>query len=379
MAYALSTIWYERNRFLPAILAVAFSAILITVQGGLTIGLLSMMSSPVDRSEADVWVGYPGMQSVDVSEPIPQRWNYRLASDPGVDIVEEYVIGFSIWRRLSDDENKPPIQEICTVVGSELSPNSIGAVQYLRDNPHLLEMLNEPFTIIVDESELKRLGITKMGDKAEVLGRRVRVVGTVKGYKSLAGPYIFCSIDTAKQFLKYRNDQVTYFLGRCKTGVYPHDVKDRMGRYRQLSTLTSEEFSQRSRIHWLTTTKAGLAVGFTSLLGLLVGAVVTSQTLFAATVASQRELATMRAMGIPTWRLQFTVVSQAMWVGVLGIVVAIPLTIILAAIAGQLGTQVILHPLIISIAVIVTLLMAVGSGLAALRSFQGVDPAHNIR
>ena len=28
---------------------------------------------------------------------------------------------------------------------------------------------------------------------------------------------------------------------------------------------------------------------------------------------------------------------------------------------------------------VLTLLMALGSGLAALRSFQGVDPAHNIR
>jgi putative ABC transport system permease protein len=27
----------------------------------------------------------------------------------------------------------------------------------------------------------------------------------------------------------------------------------------------------------------------------------------------------------------------------------------------------------------ITMLMALGAGLAALRSFQGVDPAHNIR
>jgi putative ABC transport system permease protein len=378
MPYALSTIWFERSRFLPAILAVAFSAILITVQGGLMIGLLSMMSAPVDKSEADIWVGYPGMASVDVSMAIPERWSDRLAADPDIESVEEYCIGFSVWQRMPQS-GQPPIQEICTVVGSKLSTNSIGAVKYLRDHPELLDALNEPFTVVVDESELGRLGVKQMGDKGEVLGRRVRVVGTVQGYKSLAGPYIFCSIETAKQFLIYKPYQVTYFLGRCRPGAKPSDVQQRMSRYDKLTTLTADEFSLRSRLHWLTTTKAGLAIGFTSMLGLLVGAVVTSQTLFAATIASQRELATMRAMGIPSWRLKLTVVAQAMWVGLLGIFVAVPITLILARIAAALGTQVVLHPVVITIAVTITLLMAVGSGLAALRSFQGVDPAHNIR
>ena len=187
MPYALSTIWFERSRFLPAILAVAFSAILITVQGGLMIGLLSMMSAPVDKSEADIWVGYPGMASVDVSMAIPERWSDRLAADPDIESVEEYCIGFSVWQRMPQS-GQPPIQEICTVVGSKLSTNSIGAVKYLRDHPELLDALNEPFTVVVDESELGRLGVKQMGDKGEVLGRRVRVVGTVQGYKSLAGP-----------------------------------------------------------------------------------------------------------------------------------------------------------------------------------------------
>ena len=71
-------------------------------------------------------------------------------------------------------------------------------------------------------------------------------------------------------------------------------------------------------MHWLITTKAGIAVGFTALLGLLVGAVVTSQTLYAATAASQREFATLRAMGIPKWRLKLNVLVQSFWVGLFG-------------------------------------------------------------
>jgi putative ABC transport system permease protein len=156
-------------------------------------------------------------------------------------------------------------------------------------------------------------------------------------------------------------------------------VVRRMSGYSRLTALTADEFSARSRIHWLVTTKAGIAVGFTALLGLLVGAVVTSQTLYAATAASHREYATLRAMGIPKWRLKLSVLVQSCWVGLFGLIVAAPVTLLLAEGANSMGTTVRLHPLIVLIAIAVTMTMAVGSGLAALRSFQNVDPAHNIR
>lgn len=378
MAYSLTTIWYERNRFFPAVLAVAFSALLITVQGGLMIGLLAMMSVPVDSSRADLWVGYPGTPSVELGMPVPERWVNRVAADPDIAYTESYVIGFSLWTRPTQ-EGKPPVTEVCTVIGSKMDKNSLGAIQDLRDQPALMAALSEPFTVAVDESELKRLGIKGVGEKADVIGRRVRVVGTVKGYKSLAGPYVFCSLDTARALVRARSDEVMYTLGKCKPGVDPATSKAKLARYSTMSAFTSEEFSTRSRIHWLTTTKAGVAIGFTALLGLFVGAVVTSQTLYAATIASQREYATMRAMGIPRWRLQLTVLTQAFWVGTLGILVAIPVTYLMREGANALGTQVILHPYVLIIAGSVTMVMAIISGLAALRSFQGVDPAHNIR
>src|SRR5205814_8094454 len=57
---------------------------------------------------------------------------------------------------------------------------------------------------------------------------------------------------------------------------------------------------------------------------LLVGAVVTSQTLYAATAASMKEYAVLRAMGIPRWRMALTVLAQSFWVGVAGVALAIP-------------------------------------------------------
>jgi putative ABC transport system permease protein len=146
-----------------------------------------------------------------------------------------------------------------------------------------------------------------------------------------------------------------------------------------MTAMTKEEFSFRSRLHWMTTTKAGLALAFTALLGLLVGAVVTSQTLYAATAASQREFATLRAMGIPRWRLKLSVIAQSFWVGLGGLLVAAPVTLIMASAANAMGTQVSLHPWIVIPAGLITMAMALGSGLLALRSLQQTDPVYNIR
>lgn len=43
MLYSLITIWRERNRFLPGILAVSFSAVLIAVQCSLLLGMFSIV------------------------------------------------------------------------------------------------------------------------------------------------------------------------------------------------------------------------------------------------------------------------------------------------------------------------------------------------
>jgi putative ABC transport system permease protein len=378
VSYSLTTIWYERQRFLPAILAVAFSAVLVAVQAGLVIGLLSMMSVPVDKATADVWVGYPGVRSVDLGRPIPERWVVRVAAHPEVERAESVIIGFSLWTRPGASPGTT-ISEVCTVVGSRLDPDSLAAVEAVRENPDFLAQLSVFGAVVVDEAELGRLGIRGVGDDADVLGYRVRVVGLVKGYKSLGGPYVFCSLDTARALMRYQPDEVTYLVARTRTPEEAWQVARRMGGYAQLTALTADEFSTHSRMHWLLTTKAGIAMGFTAMLGLLVGAVVTSQTLYAATAASQREFATLRAMGIPRWRLKLSVLAQSFWVGLFGIIAAVPVTLLLAEGANSIGTSVRLHPVILVAAAAVTMSMALGSGLAALRSFQRVDPAHNIR
>src|SRR5437764_12476917 len=103
MNFALTTIWQERQRFLPAVMGVAFSALLIALQGGLLLGLLTLMSTPVDHASADLWVGHPEVRSVDLGRPIPEAWQDRLAMQPEVRRVDPCVEGFASCMRPHDN------------------------------------------------------------------------------------------------------------------------------------------------------------------------------------------------------------------------------------------------------------------------------------
>src|SRR5262249_13377012 len=157
----------ERQRFLPGILAVAFSAVLIALQCGLLLGMFSFASLPVDHTRADIWLGSPDLLSVDLGRPVPQRYLSRLAGQPGVERCETYLQGFTYWAKPGGG------QEMCMVIGSRLEDDSLGAVRELT--PEQRALLTEPDTVVVDAADLGRLGIRGIDDRAEISGRRVRV------------------------------------------------------------------------------------------------------------------------------------------------------------------------------------------------------------
>lgn len=383
MSYALRTLWYERLRFLPGVLAVAFSAVLIALQCGLLLGLFSISSLPVDETRADVWVSHPNVPSVDLGRPIPADWESYL-NLPGVERTEVYVQGFAYWSKPNGGS------ELCLVIGSRLGDDALGAVNKLT--PELRARLSEPGAIVVDDSEYERLGIQKVGDTGEINGKRVRVVGTVTGYKSLAGPYIFCSLETARPLIRMNEYQATFLLAKCTSPQASQAVVEHLnaqfGRWKaegadrdkqKLQAYTAAGFSFSSQWHWLTKTKAGIAMGCAAALGLLVGAVVTSQTLYAATLSQIREYAVLRALGIPRWRMALQVLEQSFWVGLVGVLLSLPASYGLAELATVLGAKVKLLPELMGGAVAICLLMAMVSGLAALRSLRQVDPEMLLR
>jgi putative ABC transport system permease protein len=339
----------------------------------LLLGLFSITSIPIDHTRADVWIGSPEVLSVDLGRRIPEGYIGRLSGMDEVEPPEVFIEAFAQWTKPSGGS------ELCIILGSRLDDDAMGWVRELT--PDLRDKLSEPNAIVIDETEFARLGIAQVGDTAEINnGHKVRVVGTVRGLKSLAGPYVFCSISTARRLLNFAPDQTVYLLVRCRDKRDAGAVVEQLKGYDDMSVFTAEEFSLHSRLHWLLKTKAGGALGYAALLGLMVGAVVTYQTLKSATAASMREYATLLALGIPRWRLAMTVVSQSFWVGVAGVILSLPTAYALAATIDHLGGIPVRLPWQLLLAAsVITMLMAVVSGLVALLALRKIEPVTLLR
>jgi len=376
--YALLMLWREQSRFLPAVLAVGFSILLTILQFGVLMGTISFASVPIDCCRADLFIASRDVLSIDLGHPIPYDWVGRLMLDPEITVIEPYMYGFDYYHK------KGGGAIVCVIIGTRMETESLGPVVGLT--PELRDRLAEPMTIVVDESELGRLALTKgVGEMAEISGQRVRVVGLVSGYKSIGGPFVFCSMHTARavqSMFRVPNNasKVSYLVAGCRNPEKAAETAVRLHKeYPGMEVFTREQFASRTQNYWLRETKAGLALVFTSSLGLLVGLVVTSQTLYAATVASMREYALLRAVGIPRYRIGSLILAQAGAVGVVGIAVGLPLSLALSVLIDHIGGRVLLPASLLGGSIGVTMIMVGISGLFALRSLKLFEPMTLLR
>ncbi len=374
MRYALLTIWFDWRRYLMGVLAVAFSNVLIILQFGIMIGLISMVSRPVDMACADIWVASPNTPSCDLGLPIARHWINRLEQEPAVSATDEFIQTFMFWTSQAEGNI------LCVILGCNLHENTLGPGRQLTREQRLL--LSEVGTVLLDHKDRARLGIERVGQIGEIAGRRVRVVGFLADLGSMTGPYVICSLQTARQMLGvvgYDPHTTTYLLATCQDPGQVAGVLSRLRRFPHISAYAAEDFSRKSRWYWLVTSRSGIAVGFMSALGLLVGAVVTSQSLYSAIVVTRKELALLRALGAGRGRVRMFVIQQALVVGIAGVGVGMPLAMGLSVLARTLGTRALVPSWLVAAAALVTLAMALLAGLAALRSLKHTEPEQLLR
>ncbi len=98
-SYSLATLWYERQRYLPGVLAVAFSALLIALQCGLLLGLFSITSIPIDHTLRMCGWARPRCCRSIWAGPSPRaRWRAWACSRKS-NAARPYLQGFAFWAK----------------------------------------------------------------------------------------------------------------------------------------------------------------------------------------------------------------------------------------------------------------------------------------
>ncbi|HTE41515.1 MAG TPA: ABC transporter permease [Steroidobacteraceae bacterium] len=361
----------DQVRLVIAVVGVAFAVLLMTLQMGLLIGFATTSSSLIDRAKADLWIAPRGAKDVDQAGQIPERQKFLALGTQGVTSVESLIVRFAVWKRPDGGA------ESVIIVGIDPSAGVLQPWNFVAGTPATIGLPE----IVIDKLYSRKLGVTQIGQTVEIMGRRARVVGFTSGIRTFTqSPYVFTSLSTARTLSGVPDEWTTYFLVRAERGANLSRIRTAL----QLAlpstdVWTSKGFSWQTRVYWLLTTGAGSALLLAAVLGLVVGLVIVSQTLYSATVERQEEYATIRAMGASDRYLKSIILQQALVSGALGYILGTAAALMIAWIAqGGSAALLLSYQLILALGV-VTLTMCVAASLLSIRKVLSVDAASVFR
>ncbi len=372
VALARKTLFREWRRFLPSILTVSFAGLLLFVQAALILGIFGSSAIYVTASSGDIWVGYPGTQSVNLGRPINRDVEMLLHMNPAVSLVEPFLWVDADWRT-------PGVGGVAvSVIG--VYPNARGMVFDHILSPAVRQDLQEPGSIVVDQADLGQLGIHG-GDYARINGHRVHIIAIISGLRALGGVNVISSLDTAHS-LDPHAGFVTYYVAKLVDPDQAPAVAALLNgnpAFGPYQVWTAPDFALRSQMFWMFDTGAGVAVVFLAGIVVLVGAVIASQTLTAVVISSASEYATLNALGVGIPSLRWVVIEQAAWIGGLGLIGGGLLSAILLVLAHGQAVPVSMTPSAGLICCGLVLALALISGLISMRGLLRADPASLLR
>ncbi|MBF2001516.1 MAG: ABC transporter permease [Synechococcales cyanobacterium C42_A2020_086] len=394
-------------RFLVAQAGIMFAVSLVTIQTGVLSGFIRSVGVLIDQSNADIWIAHRDMVQLELTLPMPAGNLDRVRQVEGVERAEPLLMGGGTWRSPSGEIN------LVRVFGFEPTGQLFSSFRMTQGS---LGNLQDPYTVMVDESVMGGLGIQQVGDTATLGSLSLRVVGLSEGAQSIASsPYLFTSIENAKAFatagltanLNCRleagqflctnvyerspdanpatsrpspltaTDGISYILVRAQPGQDLDTLKQRLeAALPETQAYTQTEMANRTRNYWVRRTGIGFILGLGATVGVIVGVVIVGQILYSSVSDHMKEFATLKAMGVSDRVVYGIIIRQALWMGVLGYLPSLALCLALGAWTFQTqGIMILITPLTATGILGLTIFMCVGSAIFAIQKITRVDPA----
>src|SRR5215207_9015609 len=365
---AFRNLFHDRLRFVATVIGIVFSIVLVTVQMGLYLGFGQMVTTMIDHASADLWIMPKGTKCFEDPSLLDTRQRSRALAVQGVAEAIPVVIGFADWR--TPNGSSTPV----FVVGSDLRSGGLQPWNLVEGR---LESLSTPNSVAVDKTYFDRLGISGLGARAEIRQQGVRVAAVTEGIRSFTTtPYVFMDVDRARSYTGVPSSKATYFLIRIDPGSDVGTVrKNLQATLGDVEVLTPNEFRERSRSFWLFGTGAGAALFAGALLGVIVGTVIVAQTLYSSTKDHINEFATLRAIGSSRRYIYKVIIWQAVLSAVIGFSLAALAGDAVVRLTAGTALPIVITPELMAGLFLLTLVMCVGSSIAAIVQVTRIEPA----
>ena len=388
MSLALATLIYEWRRYMAAVVALAFSGLLVLAQVGMFMGIGKAFTAQIDRARAEVMVLGPGAKAIfntGGASGLPRRMIPLVYSHP--EVVQVAPLEGSGGRFMNIVPTDPltgktPTNRKVEFVDVNIIDAIPGYVTVPTDySNELIETLRQPYAVAVDQTALKRLGV-RLGDKALYNGNTITIAAVTTGYPNMMQATLVMSRDTLR------------LMGEARTGprVGPLMVKiadpsraeivaaqlNKIGKG-QFRAWTRQELAEANASAMFEEQFIGIMLGFSAVLGILIGVAITWQTLRGAIMANIKEFASLRALGVSMGSLRRIVIELSFWVGVAGVFASGLLTWGVSILAQAGGLPMAFPPTLIVIVTLFLLSIAIASGFLSLGVLKQSQPADLLR
>jgi putative ABC transport system permease protein len=366
---ALKIMLYDKVRSFITLLGVIFAVSLTFAQIGIYIGLMETSSVVIDNTPGDIWVTSRNCKNFDFSQPIPEYLYYQVLGTKGIQWAENVIITWGIIKQ------KEGGTEQVEIVG--YNPDTgIGGPWNMKAGDRRA-VKNGNF-VIVDESAMRRLGNTSIGDYREVLWRRLQVVGISRGVKSFTtAPIIFTSYRQAQRLVNWIGpDNTVFVIGKVLPGWPVNTVIQSLKKKLNWVDIYSKKaFSTKTRLYWTIETGVGFSFLLTILISFFIGTLIVGQTIYNSTVEHIREFGTLKALGANNCDIYQIIFTQAIVNALIGYLLSLGITIASVRIYEALGIAIVVRTWVNVLVLIFTFIMCLLSAFVSIRKIKKIDPA----
>lgn len=370
-------LWHKPLRLLVAVAGIAFAVLLILMQLGFRSALFESTLRFHERFRYDIALF--STESVFIVRPasFTIRRLYEALGSPDVESVSPIYIAPAVWKNPWTHDSRS-----INAVGVDPTLDLLATPGFAEN----VAKLAGQDVVIFDRAsrpEFGPVGKEWAPDRpvqTEVNDRDVTVVGLFEIGPSFGiDGTVITSVDNWLRLFPQRpRNQIQLGLVTLKPGADPDVARDRLRRDipSDVLVMTKAEFSAREKAYWNGATPIGYVFAFGAIMGLVVGAIIVYQILFADVSEHLREYATLRAIGYRNRFVSGIVLQQAVILAVLGFLPGLAASWALYAQAAK-ATRLPLHMTLdrgITVFVL-TLAMCALSGLLALRKVRRLDPA----
>ena len=319
---ALKMLIEDRAKFIGMVVSLAFSALIITQQAAIFIGIMMRtFGTIVDTPQADIWVANPKVLMIDDIKPLRETDLYRVRGVEGVSWAVPFFKG-AIRARLSNGTF-----QTCIVIGIDSNtfigaPHKMleGTVQDLRmSDAVIVNKVGAETKLAFDRGpDLPAIPL-KVGDVFELNDQRARVVGICETTRTFGSqPVIYTTYNRAIQYSPAERKLMSFILVKAQARFTPKELCEKITHTTGLAAYTAQEFKNKTILYYLKNTGIPINFGLAVLLGLLIGAAIAGQIFYNFITDNLKYLTLFKIMGADNVLLAKMTFLQALWVAFLG-------------------------------------------------------------